>query len=159
MASHDRKTLEASLIPADKVYRKKVILVYVIVVSIGAAVIGWGLPWMQEVLRSRSTEDALEFMKIALVIVFLGVLPIAFWILSFGRKVIAAERLPPPGTRVIRDTVVLEGEKAKQRGRALVVLSLILMLLGLLGALYMPYLVHKVAALGPETDGGADETR
>ncbi len=59
MASHDRKTLEASLIPADKVYRKKVILVYVIVVSIGAAVIGWGLPWMQEVLRSRSTEDAL----------------------------------------------------------------------------------------------------
>ncbi len=145
MTSHDRKTLEASLIPADKVYRKKVIFVYVILGSIGVAVIGWGLPWMQKFLQTLGREEALQFMKVVLVMVFLSVIPVALYLFSFGRKVSAAERFPPPGTKVIRDTVVLEGEKAKQRGRLIVVFSLVLALFGLFGALYALHIIDKLA--------------
>jgi hypothetical protein len=55
------------------------------------------------------------------------------------------ERFPPPGMKVITDTTVVEGEKGKFQGQVVVVLSLVLILLGLLGALYSSYLIDQLA--------------
>lgn len=144
------------VIRADKAYRNKVLVLLVLLVSLGTLIIGWGLPWMQEDLRSRNPEEALQFMKVALVLLFLGILPMALTLLSFGRKIISTERFPPPGVRVIRDTELLEGERAKQRGRALVIVSVILVLVGLCGAFYVPHLLEKLSLRSPDTtlEGG-----
>jgi hypothetical protein len=40
---------------------------------------------------------------------------IYFW--RFGRRVVGAERFPPPGLPLVRDTVVMHGRAARRRGR------------------------------------------
>lgn len=50
-----------------------------------------------------------------------------FW--NLGGRILAAERFPPPGSSVIRDTRVLEGQQARARGylfRAFAVLFVLL---------------------------------
>jgi Na+/phosphate symporter len=51
--------------------------------------------------------------------------------------------MPPPGTRVIKDTKVLVGDKAVTRGRLLMAIALLLVSLGLAGGLYLPYKLGK----------------
>lgn len=45
-----------------------------------------------------------------------------------GARIVRSSRFPPPGMRVIRDTVVLHGQQAWRRGRALQALAVILVL-------------------------------
>ena len=44
-------------------------------------------------------------------------LALAVYVWTFGGKVIRAQRFPPPGHRVYRDTPILEGDKALARAR------------------------------------------
>ena len=55
------------------------------------------------------------------------------------------QRFPPPGMKVITDTQVVEGEKVKFQGQVVLVLSLVLIFLGLFGALYCSYLIDQLA--------------
>jgi hypothetical protein len=133
----------------------KILFIYAIVVCIGLLIIGWGLPWMQDYLRSLPPAEALQFLKVVLILLFLGVLPMAFYLWSFGRKVMSSERFPPPHVRVLRDTEVLVGEPARTRGRVIVAIALLLAFLSLFGALYVPYLIDKASTLSSQGDGGA----
>jgi uncharacterized membrane protein len=83
-------------------------------------------------------------MKVVLIVMFLSIIPMALCLLAFGRKVLASGQFPPPGVKVIKDTRIIQGEKARVRGRMLAFLSIILMVLGLSGALYTPRLLHKL---------------
>jgi hypothetical protein len=49
------------------------------------------------------------------------------YLLLIGNRTINAQRFPPPGCAVARDTPVLEGRKGIQRGRIIQVLSLFLL--------------------------------
>ncbi len=44
-------------------------------------------------------------------------LAFAVYLWRFGSRVVGAERLPPPGCPVARDTPVLQGPSARRRGR------------------------------------------
>ena len=50
-------------------------------------------------------------------------LSFAAYLWWLGRRVVDAQEFPPAGVRVIRDTVVLTGEKAISRGRVLKMLA------------------------------------
>ena len=50
-------------------------------------------------------------------------LSFAAYLWWLGRRVVDAQEFPPAGLRVIRDTVVLTGEKAISRGRVLKMLA------------------------------------
>jgi len=63
---------------------------------------------------------------------------------ELGWQVIKHRQIPPPGTKVIVDTKVLEGDKAVTRGRLIIAISLVLIVLGLFGGLYFPYKLGKV---------------
>ncbi len=136
--------MNQGIIPADKSYRRRIISIYVVLVLIGLVLIGWVLPLTKAYIEQLEPETALRTLKATLVVVFLTIVPIALYILSFGRKVMQHERFPPPGVKVIRDTKIIEGQKARVRGRLLVVLSLALILLAVIGALYTPYMLDKV---------------
>ncbi len=92
-----------------------------------------------------ASQKALGIIKVALVVLFLSILPLAAYLFTDGRKMMKYERFPPPGMKVITDTKVVEGEKVKFQGQVVVVLSLVLILLGLLGALYSSYLIDQLA--------------
>jgi hypothetical protein len=38
--------MKQPIIEADREYRKKVLIIYVVLVCLGAVVIGWGIPWV-----------------------------------------------------------------------------------------------------------------
>ncbi|MDH3287206.1 MAG: hypothetical protein OEP48_05725 [Betaproteobacteria bacterium] len=63
-------------------------------------------------------------MIILLIAPLLG-LAVYFW--RFGGAVIGAQRFPPPGCAVVRDTPVLAGQKALRRGRAFRMISVFLL--------------------------------
>lgn len=132
------------IIRADKRYRRKLIVIYILLVLLGTVLIGWVLPWGKEYLQRLDPQTALSVMKTALVVMFLSIVPFGLYLWMFGRKVMEHERFPPPGVKVVRDIRLIEGEKARNRGRLLVVLALILIFLGLFAAVYTPYMLHKL---------------
>jgi hypothetical protein len=92
--------------PADKGYRRRVLTIYVVIVLLGLVLIGWVLPLTKEYIAQLEPETASRAMKTTLVMVFLTIIPIALYILAFGRKVMQHERFPPPGVKVIKDTKI-----------------------------------------------------
>ncbi len=114
-------------------------------VFVGVVLIGWVLPWAEEYLEGLEARKALGSIKVALVVLFLSIVPLAAYLFTIGRKMMKYERFPPPGMKVITDNKVVEGENAKFRGQVVVVLSLVLTFLGLLGALYSSYLIDQLA--------------
>ncbi len=137
--------MNEKIIPADRTYRRTVLIIYVVLVCIGVVLIGWVLPGSQDYLEGLEAQKALGILKVALVVLFLSTLPLAAYLFAIGRKMMKYKRFPPPGMKVITDTKVVEGEKVKFQGQMVVVLSLVLILLGLLGALYSSALIDQLA--------------
>ncbi len=121
-------------------------MIYLVLVFIGGVLVGWVLPWAAGHLEGLEAQKALGIIKVALVVLFLGAVPLADYLFTIGRKMMKYERFPPPGMKVIADTRVVEGEKVKFQGQVVVVLSLVLILLGLLGALYSSCLIDQLAS-------------
>jgi len=122
--------MNEKIIPADRTYRRTVLIIYVVLVVIGVVLIGWVLPGSQDYLEGLEAQKALGLLKAALVVLFLSILPLAAYLFAVGRKMMKYERFPPPGMKVITDTKVVEGEKVKFQGQLVVVISLVLILLG-----------------------------
>lgn len=133
---------------ADREYRKKIIrrtiIIYLLCLLIGATLIFWGLPWAQEYVEGLDCKTAYLVIKVALIFIFLSILPFAAYFLRLGQRIIESEQLPPPGTKVIRDFKVIRGDKAISRGRVVIFLSLLMICLSLFGAFYIPYKMDKI---------------
>ncbi len=138
--------MNEEIIPADRTYRKTLFIVYLVLVLVGGTLIVWVLPWAQDYLEGLEAQKALGIIKVALAGLFLSIAPLGAYLFTVGRKMMRYERFPPPGMRVITDTKVVEGEKVKFQGQVVVVLSLVLILLGLLGALYSFYWIDQLAS-------------
>jgi len=136
--------MNEKIIPADRTYRRMVLIIFVVLVVIGVVLIGWVLPVAQGYLDGLEAQRALGLSGVALVVLFLSIIPLAAYLFTVGRKMMKYERFPPPGMKVITDTKVVEGEKVRIQGQVMVVLSLVLILLGLLGALYSSYLIDQL---------------
>ena len=138
--------MSEEIIPADRTYRRLFLIIGCVLVFIGVVLIGWVLPWALEYLEGLEVQRGLSFIKVALVVLFLSIVPLGAYLFTVGRKMIKYERFPLPGMKVIADTQVVEGERAKFRGQVVVVLALVLILLGLVGALYSFYLIDQLAS-------------
>jgi len=71
----------------------------------------------------------------------------AAYLWHHGRRIILAERCPPPGAIVIKDTVVETGDAARRRGRTLQMLALLLVVASLLIAATLWTLTEYVARM------------
>jgi hypothetical protein len=134
--------------PADPVARR----VGIVLVAIGAA-LGGGVvyaftagsdavsAWLVARLGAEATRGR-TLMGIAAALTTPLVL-LAAWLHWRGGRVLAARRFPPPGSRVMRDTPILEGRDALARGQLLRVIAA--MLAG--GALLIGVMLWRLAAL------------
>jgi hypothetical protein len=136
------------IIRADKGYRRKLLILYALFILVAVLLIGWGLPWSKAYLLRLELETALAVMQVVLAVMFLGFVPAGLYVWRLGRKIMVHERFPPPGVKVMKDTKLIEGKKARFRGRVLIVFSLVLILFGLFAAFYFPYTLHKLAGPG-----------
>lgn len=137
--------MSEEIIPADRTYRRTLVVIYLVLVLAGGIAIGWVLPWAERYLEGLQAHRALGVIKFALIVLFLSIVPLGVYLFTVGRKMIRYERFPPPGMKVITDTKVVEGEKVKFQGQVVVVLSLLLISLGLFGAIYCSRLIDQLA--------------
>lgn len=128
---------QEKVIKADAVLKKKVILFYVAVVIAGIIVFKLSYDYLQE-LRVLAQEDIdtavdriLFFIHVWLVISVAAIAAVGAYLLWFALRVLRSGQMPPPGTRVIRDMKIIDGEKAMNRARVLIVASLLLVVIGL----------------------------
>lgn len=68
---------------------------------------------------------------IACLVMIAPIVIFALYLFQFGLNCIRSRRFPPPETRVIRDTPILEGMDGVRRGQIIVGLSVMLKLLSL----------------------------
>jgi len=96
--------------------------------------------WLKEDL-----SDRLIFVVVTMTILTTGpLLGLAAYVWHLGRRVLRAERYPPPGLRVIHDTPVVTGPAARRRGRWL---QLYAVVLGLAALLLVFFIWRLFAAL------------
>ena len=134
----------AVMIKADKRIRTLIILAYIVAVLVMVVLLVWVLPLGSDNLEQVEPEVMLRIIQIVIAFVFLSIVPFGLYLCRFGWRVIKHEQMPPPGTKVIVDTRVLEGNKAVIRGKIIVAIFLILIIVGLYGGLYFPYKLEKI---------------
>lgn len=142
--------MEKEILRADKDYRRRTIirltLFAVAAATFSLALIFWGHPWLKGRLDTLEPTRALRLLTWSSALVSLSFLPVCALIFRQGRRILRSGCYPPPGTKVIRDTVVIRGAGAVARGRLLVGLALVLTLTSLFAAVYFPYWLNRLAA-------------
>ncbi|MHC4204701.1 MAG: hypothetical protein ACYSTT_08620 [Planctomycetota bacterium] len=140
----DNTQRQQRVIKADKKIRMLLIIAYVVSIVAVAMLVWWILPWGEGKLEQAEPEVMLRIIRIVLAFIFLSIVPFGLYMCRLGWRVIKHRQMPPPGTKVIVDTKVLEDDKAVTRGKLIIVISLLLIALGLYGGLYFPYKLGKV---------------
>jgi len=136
-------TPSQEILKADPSARRKAILSCIVAVIFGILILVWIVPSWFEYLNTLPKDQSIS-LAINL-IAFLSVIPfsISLYFYRQGLKIIKSERCPPPGTKVIKDTPIIMGEKARWRGKVLIVISIIILVCGIFNATVVPYGFHK----------------
>ncbi len=132
------------MIKADKKLRGLVIGIAAIGVLVALVLMQWVLPRGVRYLERQEPRTILRVLEAGTALIFLSVVPMALYLYCFGRRAVRYRQLPPPGTRVVVNTKVIEGDRAVTRGRIVMTLAVVLFVLGLGGGLYFPYRLEQV---------------
>ena len=118
--------------PADPKARRKAIWLTCIALFLGLCAIltfeyfhGDFQAWLE-----RNIDFLLENTIVVFVVSLVFVSPVlaaGTYLLLVGNRTVRAQRFPPPGYAVARDTPVLEGSRGIRRGRVIQLLSLLLL--------------------------------
>jgi len=107
------------IVPADPVLRRRVLLVLLAMVAIGAAAIHYAPAALHEIFRV-ARESPAEAERRARILMFaligpmtLGSLIVGIDVVRTALRALETRRFPPPGARVLRDTPVIRGSRAR----------------------------------------------
>jgi hypothetical protein len=133
---------------ADPEYRRRILLLSFACVAIAFGVVLWGPRLLDEhidgYVKTRDFSGGIRFLQISAAVLFVPTLPMVYYLYRFARRIQTSGQFPPPGTKVLRDTVVIEGSLARQRGNQLLMVSILLAVMSLVGMIYLPYLFGKI---------------
>jgi len=132
------------VIKADKLVRTIIVVAWIVCVILGVVMVKWVVPWGQDRLEKAEPAKALRIMQVVIAFIFLSTLPFSACLYWLGRRAVVYRQMPPPGTRVIKNTRLLEGDNAVKRGRLIMGIAVVLLAVALAGGLYMPYKLGKV---------------
>ena len=136
--------MDKDIVHADKKYRNIALGLCFLLGLLGIVLIIWGLPPGMEYLKGLEPKTAFLIIELVLLLIMLSMVPIGLFIFNLSRKIIKHECFPPPGMKVIKDTPIEKGKKAKVKGQILLFISLLFMIAGLCGALYIHYLFQAL---------------
>lgn len=126
------------IIKADKKYRKRILLVALILVIIGFFLIQYlqtlsnKLSTLAEKFPERVIREAVNSFKVIFFVMFLLSLGFCIYLYRLGTSILKSGQFPLPGMKVIKDTKLETGEKAKSKGRLLQIMSVLFLMMSIL---------------------------
>lgn len=139
---------------ADPTTRRRLLIVLLVVLVVGGAVVWWLERWLGDLTAEVAADpdqlvEKAEFLLGVFVLAFTVPLLLgAALIWRLGTRVVAAQRFPPPGTKVVRDTPVVSGAAARRRGEVLRVCAAAVAV----GAIAVPLMLFQlIRSLGAAT--------
>ncbi len=143
--------MHQTIIPADKKLRKKIILFLVLVTIALILSESYFEDYLDQIEQQSEKDPDLAFRKILFLfklcvgVVSLLLLGMGGYLIHLARRTSKSGQYPPPGMKVIRDTGVRTGDKAKSITTLMMVSSAILILFAML-FLYFPWALEKFLA-------------
>jgi hypothetical protein len=140
--------MNQDIVPADKEFRKRFIIFLVLIVIVFAVTILSMKSYLDQMAPLTRENPNLAAEKVMFLLKWwmgLGSLPIlglAVYQILLARRILKSGQFPPPRMRVVRDTKIQTGPKAKRVAISLIVLSSIIIVLTLF-FVYWPYTFEK----------------
>ena len=140
--------MSQDIVPADKEFRKRFIVFLMLIVIVFSVTILSVKSYLDQMGELRQENPGLAGKKVMLLLKWwmgLGSLPIlglAVYQIILGRRILKSGRFPPPGMKVIRDTKIQTGAKAKKVAISLIALSSIV-IVTILFLVYLPFVFEK----------------
>ncbi|NLD93928.1 MAG: hypothetical protein GX639_14825 [Fibrobacter sp.] len=122
-------TIEKEIIKADRNYRRKLFSGYLIVIILGILAWNFICPPLLNILDNLPNKERVEVKEIIAHLFLFSFIPVAIYLIAIGRKICKYNAMPYPGMKVIRDTVVVTGKKANFRGKTLIILGIVVIIL------------------------------
>jgi hypothetical protein len=125
--------MSEEIVTADKTYRTRLFGIYILCVAAGTLAIVFGVPRLISYIQRLNFMEAQHTIEIVLICLLCSFFPAAVYLIITGRNVLKHGAFPYPGMKVIRDTIVVSGDKARLRGKALIFLGSLFIVLMLAG--------------------------
>lgn len=96
----------------------------------------------------HNTDFLLEHTYLIFLVFLVMVLPVlgaGVYFLGFASRIARAQRFPPPGCAVSRDTVVIEGARAVRRARVIQFTTMLLLCAAASTPVLLWYILHRIA--------------
>ena len=136
---------------ADPAARRQVVLMIVFATATGALLIA-GFEHFRELFHEWLSSEPAETARRAKLAMYVSgfvvsapVIAFAIYLWLLGARVLRAQQFPPPGFRVIRDTPVVGGHGAVNRGHAMQVLAVCLGMSAALLWLFLWWLARTIS--------------
>jgi len=131
-------------LPANKKYKKQVILTIIIALPVAVASFYLHTNYMHTMSSELSRTDFIEKLKVInfwiLIMNAIISIGVSAYLLSLATKIIKYEMYPPPGMRLIKRTKISTGKQAKLIGALFIFSALITLSTNAL-------LIHRYSAL------------
>ena len=140
--------MSQDIVRADKEFRKRFVLFLMLIVIVFVVTIVSMKSYLDQMEQLRREDPGLAGKKVVLLLKWwmgLGSLPVlglAVYQIILARRILKSGRFPPPGMKVIRDTKIQTGAKAKKVAISLIALSSIIIVI-ILFLVYLPYAFEK----------------
>jgi hypothetical protein len=136
------------IVPADKEYRKRFIIFLVLIMIVFVVTILSMKSYLDQMAQLTRENPGLAAEKVIVLLKWwmgLGSLPIlglGVYQILLARRVLKSGQFPPPGMKVVRDTKIRTGGKAKKVAMSLIVLSSVIIVITVF-LVYWPYALEK----------------
>ncbi len=122
-------TVENEIVKTDRNYRRKLFTGYLIVLITGILIWNFIRPPFLNFIENLPNKERVEIKELIVHLFLFSFIPVAIYLITVGRKICKYNAIPYPGMKVIRDTVVITGRKAKHQGKGLIILGIAVIIL------------------------------
>jgi hypothetical protein len=143
----DLRDMEDQIVPADKKHRRLAVVAVVLFTLLGLLALWILHGYLGEIQRlaeedlRTAEEKALRLTAIAVWVGGLSLVGMGAWFWRLGRRINLADRYPPPGMKVIKDTRVRTGARARALANLAQAAALLCVVAGTVGMWYL----HRLA--------------
>ena len=100
----------------------------------------WWFPWLRGYLAQSHGSEAFRRLAVTMAVFGAATCALAFWLFRRGLRIRRLERMPLPGTFVLRDTPVRRGTAARRAGVLIMACAILIAGAGL-GLALIPWFV------------------